>query len=1075
LKSSFQVFLSHSSADKPAVEEIGRRLLKEGIEAWLDKWHLIPGDPWQPAIENALAESETCAVFVGPSGLGPWQNEEMRAAIDRRVRDSKRRFRVIPVLLPGAQRAERSSLPSFLVATTWVEFRDSLDDQEAFHRLISGIRGVEPGAGPGKAIYEGQCPYRGLRVFDVDDTAFFFGREALVQWLLNELQPAAAGQQANRFLAIVGSSGSGKSSVARAGLVAALKRDGIAGSSGWPVAICRPGSDPLESLAIALSRVLNIGPGISAVADLVTAFRQSEKTLHLVARRSLPENAPALRLIVLVDQFEEIFTLCHDDGLRGAFVSNLLYAAKVAQGQTVVILTMRADFSGKCAGIAELAAALSDHNFLVGPMTDDELRRAIERPAQLAGCEFDAGLVDLLEQDVRNQPGALPLLQHALLELWNNREGRRLTVRRYQEIGKLEGALQRRADATLEPLCEDEREFCRRIFLRLTQPGEGTEDTKRRASMQELLSLSDTSTAQEQIIQKLANASLLTTEGDVTGKDAFVEVAHEALIRSWPQLRKWIDVDRQGFRTRTRLTEATRDWENSGCDAAYLYAGARLAVAEEWAGLHSGELSTGEAEFLRCSAKAQKEREANELEAAQRLARAEAERAEEAEKRAQEQKQASSRLRRRAFAAVGAAVAALILLAVSIVMWRVARRQARIAVVQRTAAEEQARIANTQRLAAQSSEKNANDARVQADGLINFMLTDLSNKLRPIGRLDLLNDVAKSAKKYLDGLPKELVNAARQRQQSVTLNDLGDVLSAQGKLPEALEVYKQSLAIKKSLTEQDKSNQGRLRDFALSFEKVGDVLVAQGKLQEALETYEQQLTIAQQLSEQNESDNDLKANLSESYINVGDVLRKQGKLQDATDAYQQSLAIAKSLTGRDKSNAVWQRDFAVSTQRIGEVRVRQGQLQEALDAYQQNLNIQRTLTDQDKTNAGSQRDLSLSYENVGDVLSAQGKLQEALDDYRQALEIAQRLTVRDKSNSDWQRDLIVCLFRMGNTMAKIGGNDNVTQAQGFLRTGLNVANQYPGPDRQGLIDSLNLALQSIAHQTPAASASARTN
>ena len=189
----FHVFLSHSSTDKPAVEEIARRLAKEGIQAWLDKWHLIPGDSWQPAIEKALAESEICAVFVGPSGFGPWQNEEMRAAIDRRVSDSKRRLRVIPVLLPGATRAERSSLPPFLVATTWVEFRDSLDDQGAFHRLVCGIRGVEPGPGPGQGIYEDQCPYRGLRVFDVDDAAFFFGREALVQWLLNEVRPGYRG------------------------------------------------------------------------------------------------------------------------------------------------------------------------------------------------------------------------------------------------------------------------------------------------------------------------------------------------------------------------------------------------------------------------------------------------------------------------------------------------------------------------------------------------------------------------------------------------------------------------------------------------------------------------------------------------------------------------------------------------------------------------------------------------------------------------------------------------------------------------------------------------------------------
>jgi hypothetical protein len=316
---SFHVFLSHSSADKPAVEELARRLVREGIEVWLDKWHLIPGDPWQPAIEKVLAKSETCAVFVGPSGFGPWQNEEMRAAIDRRVQESDKRFRVIPVLLPGGERSERSSLPTFLVATAWVEFRASLDDQDAFHRLVCGIRGVEPGVGPGHAIYEGQCPYRGLRVFDVDDAPFFFGREALVQWLLNELRPATEGQHVNRFLAIVGSSGSGKSSVARAGLVAAIKRNGIQGSSPWPVAICRPGPDPIESLSVALSKVVSIGQGASALSDLIAEFQQNEKTLHLIVRRSLPENAPDMRLIVIVDQFEEVFTLCCKDEHRNAF------------------------------------------------------------------------------------------------------------------------------------------------------------------------------------------------------------------------------------------------------------------------------------------------------------------------------------------------------------------------------------------------------------------------------------------------------------------------------------------------------------------------------------------------------------------------------------------------------------------------------------------------------------------------------------------------------------------------------------------------------------------------------------
>jgi energy-coupling factor transporter ATP-binding protein EcfA2 len=499
----YDVFLSHNSADKPAVEELARRLVKAGIRPWLDTWNLIPGEPWQEAIEEALERCATCAVFVGPSGTGPWQNEEMRAAIDRRVRESEGRFRVIPVVLPGAERGERSRLPTFLVATTWVEFRRSLDDEDAFHRLLSGIRGVEPGPSPGQAIYEGECPYRGLQFFNVEHAPFFFGREVLTGWLLDALRGD------NRFLAIIGPSGSGKSSLARAGLVAALKRGEIEGSDQWPVIICRPGPDPLESLAVALSQ------DTSEALALMTKLADNERALHITARVALRDAPPERRLVVLVDQVEEVFTLCHDEGLRQALIDNLLYASNVAEGQTMVLLAMRADFYGKCAAYPTLAAALADHQLLVGPMTEDELRRAIERPAQLAGCEFEPGLVDTLLRDVLDQPGGLPLLQHALLELWDQRQGRRLTRAAYQSIGGVAGALEQRAEAVYGQLSAPEQEICRRIFLRVTQPGEGTEDTKRRVSLQELLPAEGQAEAVEAVVRTLAGpaARLVTTEG----------------------------------------------------------------------------------------------------------------------------------------------------------------------------------------------------------------------------------------------------------------------------------------------------------------------------------------------------------------------------------------------------------------------------------------------------------------------------------------------------------------------------------------------------------------------------------
>src|SRR3954454_17849380 len=248
------VFLSHATNDKPLVEELARRLARENLKPWLDKWNLIPGTAWQPEIEAALSECTACAVIIGPGGLGPWHHEEMRLAIDQRVGDRERAFRVIPVLFPGVERPERSKLPGFLVATTWVEFRDSLDDPEAFHRLVCGIRGVEPGAGAGGAVFEGKNPYRGLELFDVAHAPLFFGREALTEWLLDALKRKPSGVE-NRFLAIVGASGSGKSSLARAGLMAALKEGKLDGSAVWLRAVCRPGPEPLFSLANALRTV----------------------------------------------------------------------------------------------------------------------------------------------------------------------------------------------------------------------------------------------------------------------------------------------------------------------------------------------------------------------------------------------------------------------------------------------------------------------------------------------------------------------------------------------------------------------------------------------------------------------------------------------------------------------------------------------------------------------------------------------------------------------------------------------------------------------------------------------------
>ncbi len=627
IQQMYHVFLAYPESDRPAVEVLAHRLAQAGVQPWFDAWNLIPGEPIQEQHEAALQQCATCVVFIGPGGTQGWQTEQMRVAIHRRVEDGANGFRVIPVLLPGAERGDRSRLPEFLVNTTWVEFRTTLDDEQAFHRLLSGIRGLEPGPGPGQATYEGVCPYRGLQVFNVDDAPFFFGREARTEWLLDAIHPAR--HHENRFLGIIGPSGSGKSSLARTGLIAALQHGALPGSEQWPVAICRPGVEPLESLVAALGMARTAAEMSQELREL----RVNERVLHQTTRLRLRDMSADCRLVLLVDQFEEVFTLCRDETARAALIANLLYAARAEQGQTLVMITIRADFYGACAAYPQLAAALSDEHDLVGPMTGDELRQAIERPAYLTGCEFAPGLVDSLLDDVQAQPGSLPLLQHALYELWQHRTGRMLTRAAYAEIGGVAGALEQRAEAVFAGFSSEEQALCQRLFLRLTRPGDGSDDapdTKRRVAFHELLpadaarmrggedaerrdseeartrgtattavSDSDESVGHlETVIAMLLDARLVTTSGaslgegaapdsdSVAGSTRYVEVAHETLIRSWGRLRQWIADNREALRLRQQITEAASAWAKSNRDPGELFRGTKLDRATEYAGAH---------------------------------------------------------------------------------------------------------------------------------------------------------------------------------------------------------------------------------------------------------------------------------------------------------------------------------------------------------------------------------------------------------------------------------------------------------------------------------------------------------
>ena len=671
----FDAFLSYNSQDRAAVEELERRLRREGLALYLEVRELAPGREFQPALAQALGDSKTCVMFLGPSGLGPWQAEELQVAIDKRVRD--RDFHVIPVLLPGSERPRRGDVAhlEFLINASWVEFLKSLDDEKEFQRLVWGITGKK-GAEAVEPRYEGVCPYRGLEPFGTGDARFFFGRENLTDWLVSDLRREIHAPQGVRLLAVLGPSGSGKSSVVLAGLIPRVNAGAIDGSEQWKTAVVRPGDDPLANLAVEVSAPFlpkGAMPDVGQARKLIEDLQGDERGLDLFARLALRDAPGEARLLVVVDQFEEVFTYRPQDEqakarfekARAAFFANLLHAAAASGGRVAVVLTMRSDFLGACASFTRLNDVLNAHLVQVGPMQEDELREAINRPAYLVGCEVEPALSERLLADVEGQPGALPLLQFALTEVWKKRDVRRLTLRAYEALGGVEGALEHRANEIFQRFKPEEQEFCRRIFLRLVQPGEGTEDTKRRVPYHELLPDDpERAAAMREVIRVLAHrdARLITTEGaDAT--DGAVEVAHEALIRGWTQLRRWIETERAGLRIQRRLTEAAQEWATARPEYmdGYLYSGARLAASREWTATHRDELSAIEANFLAASEEAERQREQDELENERRLREA-AEAAQAAErKRAEDAEVAAERQKQLGFRFLAAALVAGVL------------------------------------------------------------------------------------------------------------------------------------------------------------------------------------------------------------------------------------------------------------------------------------------------------------------------------------------------------------------------------------------------------------------------------
>ncbi|MDB9376245.1 eIF2A-related protein [Nodularia sphaerocarpa] len=440
-------------------------------------------------------------------------------------------------------------------------------------------------------------PYRGLFAFQEEDAQFFFGRETFTQMLVEAVQNQP-------LVAVIGSSGSGKSSVVFAGLVKRLRDAG-----NWHIVNFRPGSRPLFNLAIALISqketdfnpdyhqkgslpppVLSRTERLREIRNLASDLGQCENGLRDVVDDILCLDSNQ-RLLLVADQFEELYTLCTDAQERKAFLDRLLEAISHCRNFTFVI-TLRVDFLGQALSYRPFADALQYADLKLSPMTDEELQAAVEKPGKLLGVTIEEGLAERILSTVSAEPGDLPLLEFTLTQLWAKQQDAQMTHAAYDEIGGVEAALARYADEAYNQLNFEEKERAQRIFIQLVHPSEGTENTRRVATRAEV------GEENWDLVTRLANARLVVTGRDEkTGLDT-VEVVHEALIRSWLQLNLWMQLDRDFRHWQESLRVAMRTWESSSFDEGALLRGKPLADAEYWQGKRFLELSSLEKSFI---------------------------------------------------------------------------------------------------------------------------------------------------------------------------------------------------------------------------------------------------------------------------------------------------------------------------------------------------------------------------------------------------------------------------------------------------------------------------------------------
>jgi tetratricopeptide (TPR) repeat protein len=854
-------------------------------------------------------------------------------------------------------------------------------------------------------------PYPGLRTFAEYETPIFFGRDDQSDQLIEKLR----GDQ--HFLAVLGLSGSGKSSLVRTGLLAGLQR-GFLDEAGirWRVAEMRPGDQPFANLARALLQealqkeyAQHFQQG-NPLPFLQADLCRNDSSLHeLLQTSGFPEN---VNLLVIVDQFEELFRYYQNGNpdQATAFVKLLLtsmspWAARPQQRHRIyIVLTMRSEQIGQSALFEGLPEAINQGLFLVPRLTGDQLRAALVGPARVFGGQVADELVTQLLTDVGTHVDQLPLLQHALMRMWNLAIQEHpatpptLTLAHYHAVGGFQEALTRHGNEIYDHLPPVSQAVAEKLFRSLTNGLSDQYDTRRPVPIQEVATLARVNWQKvASVVEKFRRdgCHFLTPFPSQLQKlqaDTVIDLTHESLIRKWQRLKEWAQQETDDARLYHQLEEAAYLWDKQHQRPDDLWRGSLLASVLEWQARANptdtwahryGKQFDLAMQFLVTS-------KATQQEDLQRLER---------------QNELALRVVRTLthdFVGKLIEIPRTLPIVSQVIDANVATLEEISALFPETAAAQREKAAN---------------------------LLFMGDMWRLLGQTDKEFDAYQRSHEIFSKLAQDDPNNAQaQRDVSVSLDNIGDVHGQQGNTQAALEAYQQSLSIRKRLAQDDPNNAQAQRDVSISWNNMGNVQLQQGNTQAALEAYQQSLTISKRLAQDDPNNAQAQRDVSVSLDNIGNVHRQQGNTQAALEAYQQSLSIRKRLAQDDPNNAQAQRDLWVSLNKMGDVQLQQGNTQAALEAYQQSLTISKRLAQDDPNNAQAQRDVSVSLNKMGDVQGQQGNTQAALEAYQQSLTISKRLAQDDPNNAQAQRDVSISWEKMGNVQGQQGNTQAALEA-----------------------------------------------